>query len=301
MPTANTKPASRKSPAAPAGGTVAAAAATARKRAGQSPRVRVSDLLKARRENRPIVMLTSYDSTFAALADEAGVDIVLVGDTVGIMQLGFETTIPVTLDHMVHHCAAVSRAVRNAMVVGDMPFMSYKVSVEEALRSASRLVQEGGAQAVKVEGSGDFIAGIVRRLVDCGIPVMGHIGLLPQSVHATSGYRVQGRTPEAADSLVQRAKMQEEAGAFALVLEAIPSELATRITRAVNIPTIGIGAGPGCDGQVLVLNDLLGLTENPPRFVKQYANLRKTVVRAMRGYCADVRERSFPDAEHEYH
>jgi len=263
-------------------------------------RVRIADLWKAKREKRPIVMLTAYDSAFATLEDEAGVDIILVGDTVGIMQLGFETTIPVTLDHMVHHCAAVSRVVRHAFVLGDKPYMSYKVSAEEARRSAARLIQEGGAQAVKVEGSGDFIADITRRLVECGIPVMGHIGLLPQSVNATSGYRVQGRAPEDADMLVRRAKIQEEAGAFAIVLEAIPRDLAARITAELTIPTIGIGAGVECDGQVLVLHDLLGLTTEPPRFVRKYADLHGTSLRAMRHWCRDVRDRTFPDKEHSY-
>jgi len=274
--------------------------AAAERLAAKTGRVRVKDLLDAKRDQRVIVMLTSYDSTFASLADEAGVDIVLVGDTVGITQLGFETTIPVTLDHMVHHCAAVSRVVRHAMVVGDMPFMSYKVSPEEALRSAARLIQEGGADAVKVEGSGDFIADITHRLVECGIPVMGHIGLLPQSVHATSGYRVQGREPEQADALVRRARLQQDAGAFAIVLEAIPRDLATRITGALEIPTIGIGAGEQCDGQVLVLHDLLGLTEKPPRFVKKYADLRRATLRAIRQWSREVRERAFPDAGHSY-
>ncbi len=269
-------------------------------RLAKGRRVRVMDLQEAKGRGRPIVMLTAYDSTFAALADEAGVDVVLVGDTVGVTQLGFDTTIPVTLDHMAHHCAAVSRAVKHALVVGDMPFMSYKVSAEEALRSASRLVQQGGVDAVKVEGSGDFIADITHRLVECGIPVMGHIGLLPQSVHATSGYRVQGREPEKAEALLRRAKLQEEAGAFAMVLEAIPHDLAARITRELRIPTIGIGAGDRCDGQVLVLHDLLGLTPNPPRFVKRYADLRKTTLRAIRGWSKDVRERAFPDEEHWY-
>lgn len=268
--------------------------------AAKTGRVRVKDLLDAKATGRAIVMLTAYDSTFAALADEAGVDIVLVGDTVGITQLGFESTIPVTLDHMAHHCAAVARGVRHAMVVGDMPFMSYKVSPEEALRSAARLIQEGDVDAVKVEGSGDFIADITHRLVECGIPVMGHIGLLPQSVHATSGYRVQGREPEQAEALIRRAKMQQEAGAFAMVLEAIPHDLAARITESLAIPTIGIGAGDRCDGQVLVLHDLLGFTEKPPRFVKKYADLRKSTLRAIRQWSRDVRERTFPDEEHWY-
>lgn len=279
---------------------LSASYSVAGKRIAPTRRVRILDLWKAKNEGRRIVMLTAYDSTFAALADEAGVDVILVGDTVGIMQLGFETTIPVTLDHMAHHCAAVSRAVRHAFVVGDLPFMSYKVSVEEALRSASRLIQEGGAQAVKIEGSGDFIADVTRRLVECGIPVMGHIGLLPQSVNATSGYRVQGRDPQEAEALLRRAKLQEEAGAFALVLEAIPRELAARITAELSIPTIGIGAGAQCDGQVLVLHDLLGLTPEPPRFVRKYANLRNITVKAIRAYAADVRERAFPDEEHSY-
>jgi len=194
----------------------------------------------------------------------------------------------------------VSRGVRHAMVVGDMPFMSYKVSPEEALRSAARLVQQGDVDAVKVEGSGDFIGDVTHRLVECGIPVMGHIGLLPQSVHATSGYRVQGREPEQAEALIRRAKMQQEAGAFAIVLEAIPHDLAARITEALAIPTIGIGAGDRCDGQVLVLHDLLGFTEKPPRFVKKYADLRKSTLRAIRQWSRDVRERTFPDEEHWY-
>ena len=263
-------------------------------------RVRIADLLTAKQEGRPIVMLTAYDTTFASIADEAGVDVVLVGDTVGVTLLGFGTTIPVTLDHTIHHCAAVNRGVRRALVVGDMPFMTYKISLEETLRSAARLVQEGGAQAVKIEGSGDFIIDVTRQLVERGIPVMGHIGLLPQSVHAMSGYRVQGRDPGEAETLLQRAQALESAGAFALVLEVMPRDLAGRITDALRIPTIGIGAGDQCDGQVLVLHDLLGLTPKMPRFAQPYTNLRAICLNAIQEWSDDVRKKVFPAEKHWY-
>ena len=239
-------------------------------------------------------MLTAYDATMAALLERAGVDTILVGDSVGMAVLGYDSTIPVTLDVMVHHTAAVTRGTSTALVIADMPFLTYQVSPSEALRNAGRLVQEGGAAAVKLEG-GRPIADVTRRLVGAGIPVMGHVGLLPQSVHQMGGYGKRGKTPEEMDDLLAGADALQEAGAFAVVLEMIPAELAARITTHLDIPTIGIGAGPDCDGQILVSHDMLGLFDRfVPSFVKPYANLAATVVDATRAYVEDVRTGRFP-------
>jgi len=245
-------------------------------------------------------MLTAYDAPTASILSECGVDMILVGDSVGNALLGYESTIPVTLDDIIHHCAAVARGRPDSLIVGDMPFMTYKVSEEQALQNCARMLQEGGAEAVKIEGAGR-IAKIVRTVVDVGIPVMGHIGLTPQSIFQLGGYRVQGRTTEMADVLVEEARSLEAAGVFSIVIELVPTETAKRITEAVSIPTIGIGAGPHCDGQVLVLWDMLGLFEDfKPKFVKKYASIREVIRKAVSEYSDEVRKGVFPDAEHSF-
>jgi 3-methyl-2-oxobutanoate hydroxymethyltransferase len=245
-------------------------------------------------------MLTAYDYPTARLVDEAGVDIVLVGDSVGNVILGYDSTIPVTMADMLHHTRAVSRGVRRALVVGDMPFLSYHLERTEAVRNAGRFLQEAGAQAVKLEGGRD-VAETVRTIVAAGIPVMGHLGLTPQSVHQLGGYRVQGRDEAAARRLLEDAQILEEAGVFSLVLECIPLDLARQITARVGVPTIGIGAGPHCDGQVLVTHDLLGLYGDfKPKFVKRYADLHVEIARALRAFREDVENGRFPTAEYSF-
>ncbi len=262
-------------------------------------RQRKSSVGKA--DNPPkIVMVTAYDATFAALFDQAGVDALLVGDSLGMVIQGHDTTLPVTLDHIIYHSAAVRRGAKRAHLVADMPFMSYQVSVEDALRAAGRLVQEGMAQSVKLEGGRDY-AQHISRLVRTGIPVMGHLGLTPQSVHQLGGFKVQGRTSKEAQAILDDAKALEDAGCYAIVLEAIPADLAEEVTTAISIPTIGIGAGVRCDGQVLVGYDLLGL--NPafkPKFVKRYATLGESVVAATEQYITEVRDGVFPGTEHSF-
>lgn len=249
---------------------------------------------------KKIVMLTAYDAPSARILSDCGVDIILVGDSVGNTLLGYESTIPVTLNDIIHHSAAVARAKPNSLIVGDLPFMSYKISEEQALENCGRMLQEGGAEAVKMEGSGR-IADRVEAVVQAGIPVMGHIGLTPQSIYEFGGYRVQGRTIESAELLVQQARRLEDAGAFSLVIELVPDETAKKITESVEIPTIGIGAGPHCDGQVLVLWDMLGLFDDfKPKFVKKYANIRSVMSDAVKQYVAEVREGEFPDMEHSF-
>ncbi|MFW9960819.1 MAG: 3-methyl-2-oxobutanoate hydroxymethyltransferase [Candidatus Thorarchaeota archaeon] len=251
-------------------------------------------------KGKRLVMLTAYDAPTASILSECGVDMILVGDSVGNSLLGYESTIPVTLEDVIHHCAAVARAHPNSLIIGDMPFMSYKVSEQQALENCARMLQEGGAEAVKIEGAGR-VTDIVRSVVDAGIPVMGHIGLTPQSIFQVGGYRVQGRTAELAGALVEQAKSLEEAGAFSLVIELVPSETAKLITEAVKIPTIGIGAGPYCDGQVLVLWDMLGLFEDfKPKFVKRYASIREVIRNAVKEYSDEVRKGTFPDDEHSF-
>jgi len=258
-------------------------------------RVRVTDIKDKKRRGEKIAMLTAYDASFARLLEEAGIEILLVGDSLGMVIMGEETTIPVTLDVMVHHTRAVARAVRRALVVADMPFLTYQASVSEAVHSARRLIQEGGAAAVKMEG-GRPIADAVRRLGEIGIPVMGHLGLTPQSVHRLGGFGRQARAEEDAARLVEDARLLEEAGVFAIVLESIPDEVARRVTESVAVPTIGIGAGPYCDGQVLVCYDALGLTpERVPPFVRQYANLGAEIIQAARRYAEEVRDGKFPE------
>jgi 3-methyl-2-oxobutanoate hydroxymethyltransferase len=252
-------------------------------------KVRIPELARLKRQGRKITMLTAYDATMAALLDRAGIDALLVGDSLGMVVLGHETTIPVTLDAMLHHTAAVTRGAKRALVIADMPFLTYQVTVSDAVRNAGRLLQEGGAAAVKLEG-GRAVIDVVKRLVDVGVPVMGHLGLLPQSVHQAGGFVRQATNPRDADALLVDALALEEAGAFSIVLEAIPSDVARRVTAELTIPTIGIGAGPDCDGQVLVSHDMLGLFDGyVPSFVKQYARLNETVVAATQAYVEDVK------------
>ncbi|MCP4145162.1 MAG: 3-methyl-2-oxobutanoate hydroxymethyltransferase [bacterium] len=255
--------------------------------------------LKAK--GQPIVMLTAYDLTSALIADEGGVDAILVGDSVGMVVLGYENTLPVTTDDILHHCRAVSRARPNVPVIADMPYGSFHVSAEDTVRHALSFIKEGNATAVKVEG-GRKRAPVIRALVDAEIPVMGHLGLTPQSVNKLGGYKVQGKTQEQANKIIDEARFLEEAGCFAIILECIPEELAKQISSELSIPTIGIGAGVGCDGQVLVFHDLLGLFDKiRPKFVKRYAELRKLSVDAVSEYCAEVRTRAFPADEHTFH
>jgi 3-methyl-2-oxobutanoate hydroxymethyltransferase len=254
-----------------------------------------------KKKGKKIVMLTSYDAPTAAILSEVGIDMILVGDSVGNSLLGYESTIPVTLEDVIHHSAAVSRARPNCLIVGDMPFMSYKVSAQQALRNCGLMLQEGGAEAVKIEGGSESVVDIVRSVVDAGIPVMGHIGLTPQSIYQLGGYRIQGRTADMAEILVKQAIQLEEAGAFSMVIELVPSETAKAITESVNIPTIGIGAGPHCDGQVLVLWDMLGLFEDfKPKFVKKYANVRELIINAVTEYMKEVRDGKFPNDDYSF-
>ena len=257
-------------------------------------RMRAPDLIEKKRRGEKIVVLTAYDFTMARILDAAGVDVLLVGDSLGNVILGFDTTLPVTLDAMVHHSAAVSRGAERALVVADMPFLTFQVNVEETVRNAGRLMQEGGAAAVKLEGCRAVIDAI-RRLVEIGIPVMGHLGLLPQSVHQLGGFRQQATREEDAARLVEDALALETAGAFSIVLESIPAAVAREVTAALRIPTIGIGAGPHCDGQVLVCYDMLGLSRGgAPPFVRKYAELGEAVASAAKEFAADVREGRFP-------
>lgn len=245
-----------------------------------------------------ITMLTAYDYPTAMAMDKAGVDAILVGDSLAMVVLGYENTLPVTMDEMLHHARAVARGAKTALLVGDMPFMSYQVSVEEAVRNAGRFLQQGGMDAVKLEG-GRERAETVRAITNAGIPVMGHIGLTPQSINQLGGFRAQGKTTSAAKRLVEDAQILEEAGAFSLVLESVPARLADLISKRISIPTIGIGAGVGCDGQVLVTHDLLGLFDRfTPKFVKKYANFHSEMQKAFADYIEDVETKRFPAAEH---
>jgi 3-methyl-2-oxobutanoate hydroxymethyltransferase len=265
-----------------------------------SNRIRIPDLQRKKKLGQKITMLTAYDATMARLLDRAGVDALLVGDSLGMVILGHDTTIPVTLDAMVHHAQAVSRGAERAFVVADMPFLSWQASQADAIRNAGRLMQEGRVSAVKIEG-GLHAADTVRRLVEIGIPVMAHIGLVPQAIHQLGGYHVAGRTQEEADRLVEDALALEQAGAFAIVLECIPAEVAAAVTTKLAIPTIGIGAGPHCDGQVLVSYDAFGLyDEIAPKFVKQYAHLGDEMIAAAKQYIAEVEHGEFPDPEHSF-
>lgn len=253
---------------------------------------------RKKERGEPIVMLTGYDYPTALALDRTGIDAILVGDSLGMVVLGYENTLLVTMDEMLHHCRAVARGAKSALLIGDMPFMSYQVSVEEAIRNAGRFLQEGGMEAIKLEGGRERLEA-VRAVVGAGIPVMGHLGLTPQSVHALGGFHPQGRSASAAKRLLEDALLLEEAGCFSLALESIPARLAELVSRSLSIPTIGIGAGAGCDGQVLVVHDLLGLFDRfTPKFVKKYADLHGEMQSAFGEYIADVTARRFPADEH---
>jgi len=269
-------------------------AATAREH-----RVTVPSLRARKLRGERIAMLTAYDHAFAAIFDAAGIDVLLVGDSLGNVVQGLDTTLPVTLDETIYHTRLVARAARRALVVADLPFGSYQISPEEALRSSVRCLKEGGAQAVKLEG-GTAVAETIARIVAAEIPVMGHVGLTPQAIHRLGGHRVQGRGEESRARVLADARAVEAAGAFAVVLEGMPAELAREVTGGLEIPTIGIGAGVHCDGQVLVMHDMLGLCEWTPSFVKQYASLGALASQAARAFAEEVREAKFPDPEHSY-
>ncbi|HET7458115.1 MAG TPA: 3-methyl-2-oxobutanoate hydroxymethyltransferase [Gemmatimonadaceae bacterium] len=264
-------------------------------------RATIRDFVQKKARGEKIAVVTAYDALFARLVDAAGVDAILVGDSLGNVIAGLDSTIAVTLDQMIYHATMVRRGAPKALVVIDMPFLTYQVSVEDAMRNCGRAIQETGVQAVKVEGGGEDIAAAVRAVVRLGVPVMGHVGFTPQSVNALGGYRVQGREDAAAQRLVDDARRLEDAGAFGVVLELVPASLAARVTEALTIPTIGIGAGAGCSGQVLVLPDLLGLNDQfSPKFLKRYASMADDVRDAVRRFASDVRDGSYPDADHSF-
>lgn len=256
--------------------------------------VTTQQLIRYKKEGRPIVALTAWDYLLAQALDQAGVDLILVGDSLAMVALGYETTLPITLEEILHHAKAVRRGVKNALLVVDLPFLTYQESPQQAMHSAGRALKETGAQGVKLEGGYPAIAETVHKLVQVGIPVLGHVGMTPQSVHQFGGFRQQGKSPEAGDRILDEAIALEQAGAFAVVLEHIPSDLALRITQKLTIPTIGIGAGAHCDGQVLVTADMLGLSSWHPPFAKAYANLRETIVQATQTFCDEVRNHQFP-------
>ncbi len=263
-------------------------------------RVTITEIKEMKQRKEKIPMLTAYDYVTAKMVDEAGVPLILVGDSLGMVMLGYESTIPVTMEEMIHHTKAVVRGAKKALIIGDMPFMTYHISASDALHNAARFIQEGGAQGVKLEG-GEVVTEQVRRLADCGIPVMGHIGLTPQSIHQLGGFKVRGKAAEEAKKLLNDARILEEAGAFAIVLECTPAPLSKLITQKLTIPTIGIGAGPDCDGQVQVISDMLGLyTEFVPRHAKQYARLAGEIKTAVSSYISEVKSLSFPTMEHSY-
>lgn len=261
-------------------------------------KITVQDFLRKKAEHRKITMLTAYDYPFAKIVEEAGIDGIVVGDSVGMVVQGLENTLPVTMDEMIYHTKIVSRAVNNAMVIGDLPFMSYQSSIEEAVRNAGRFLKEAGASAIKIEGGAE-VAEQIKAITKSEIPVMAHIGITPQSIHRMGGYKVQGKTEESAKKLLEEAHIAEDSGAFSLLLEAIPTALARRITAELSIPTIGIGAGTYCDGQVLVLHDVIGLFERfLPRFAKRYANLKDQALKAVETYKEEVEKGVFPSDEH---
>ena len=264
-------------------------------------RVTINDVREMKARGEKIPMMTAYDYTSARIVDDAGIPIILVGDTLGQVVLGYDSTLPVTMDEMIHHTKAVARGAGRALIVGDMPFMSYQTGPTDALRNAGRFLQQGGAQTVKLEG-GVNMAPTVERIVSSGIPVMGHIGLTPQSVNQLGGYKVQGKSLKSAVRLMEDARALEEAGAFALVLECVPASLARLITERVSIPTIGIGAGRNCDGQVQVFHDMLGLfTDFVPKHAKRYADLGQSIAGAVAEYISEVKDQRFPAREHSYH
>lgn len=264
-------------------------------------KITVPDILSRKHDGRKITMLTAYDYLFARLIDSAGIDIILVGDSLGTVIQGHHTTLPVTMDEMIYHTRLVSKGVENALVVGDMPFMSYQTSVSDAVYNAGRFLKEAGAEAVKVEG-GTTAIDKIKAMIASGIPVMGHVGLLPQSVHQMGGYKVQGKEDTSAERIMSDAVMLDDAGVFAVVVEGIPAGLAAKITAAISVPTIGIGAGIDCDGQVLVMHDLLGLTPQPvPKFVRQFAALRGLCIDAVKRFKVDVENGKFPSDDESYH
>jgi 3-methyl-2-oxobutanoate hydroxymethyltransferase len=255
---------------------------------------------RKKRDGQPITVLTAYDYPTAVAVERAGLDAILVGDSLGMVVLGYNNTLPVTMDDMIHHCKAVARGANTPLLIGDMPFMSYQVSTEEAVRNAGRFLQEAGMDVVKLEGGRDRLD-VVRAIVGAGIPVMGHLGLTPQSVHKLGGYRTQGKNAAAAKQLLDEAQMLQEAGCFSLVLESIPARLGELVSQQLDIPTIGIGAGPKCDGQVLVIHDLLGLFDRfTPRFVKQYAQMHTVISQALSEFKDDVEKGAFPATEHTF-
>lgn len=257
-------------------------------------RITVNNIRDMKQKGEKITMLTAYDYSTAQIVDQVGVPLILVGDSLGMVMLGYESTISVTMEEMLHHTKAVVRGAKQSLVVGDMPFMTYHLNVEQALSNAARFIQEAGAQAIKLEG-GVTVAEKVKRIVECGIPVMGHIGLTPQSIHQFGGHKIQGKSPEAALRLLEDARALEEAGAFGVVLETVPASLAALITQKINIPTIGIGAGIGCDGQVQVINDILGsFADFVPKHAKQYAKLTDIMKKAVADYYSEVKAGSFP-------
>ncbi|MDP7525043.1 MAG: 3-methyl-2-oxobutanoate hydroxymethyltransferase [Dehalococcoidales bacterium] len=263
-------------------------------------RITISQIREMKEKGEKITMLTAYDYSTAKVVDEVGIPMILVGDSLGMVVLGYETPIPVTMEVMLHHTKAVVRGASRALIVGDMPFMTYTVSADDAMRNAARFIQEAGAQAIKLEG-GVTVADKVRKVVDCGIPVMGHIGLTPQSVHQMGGLKVQAKSPEAASKLIDDAKALEQAGVFAIVLEAIPYKLGALVTQKVGVPTIGIGAGPGCDGQVQIVNDILGsFTDFIPKHAKRYANLAEIIKDAITSYDEEVKNGAFPTEKHSF-
>lgn len=263
-------------------------------------KVTTTELTQMKQKGVRIAALTAYDHPTARLLNEAGVDVVLVGDSVAMVKLGYESTLPVTIEEMIHHVKAVKRGNGRALLVADMPYLSYEISIPEALRNAGRLVKEGGAEAVKLEG-GIEVAPVIKELIKINIPVMGHLGLTPQAVNRLGGYKVQGRKPQDAEKMLTDAKILEGAGIFALVLECVPSKLAREITRKLSVPTIGIGAGSDCDGQILVTDDMLGLGERVPfKFVKAYSHLRPAMLKAVAAYCQETRDGKFPSPENEF-
>jgi 3-methyl-2-oxobutanoate hydroxymethyltransferase len=268
--------------------------------ADKSRPVTVATLLDMKRKGLKVAMMTAYDFPTARIAEEAGVDVILVGDSVAMTKLGYDSTLPVTMDEMLHHVKAVKRGLSRALLVADMPYLTYELDAKEAARNAGRFLKEGGAHAVKLEG-GMEIAPIIKELIKVNVPVIGHLGLTPQAVNRLGGYKVQGRRPEDAERILTEARVLEGAGVAAVVLECVPADLAKEITKRLQIPTIGIGAGPHCDGQVLVSDDLLGLTESAPlKFVKRYADLRGAALKAVSEYCKEVRDGSFPGPEHSF-
>jgi len=261
-------------------------------------KVTITDLCAKKREGRKITMLTAYDYPIARLVDEAGIDSILVGDSLGMVVLGYESTVPVTMDEMIHHAKAVRRGTKYAFLIGDMPFMSYQVSKEDAIRNAGRFMKEAGCDAVKLEG-GDEVLDVTKAIVDAGIPVLGHLGLTPQTISKLGGYRIQGKDAEAANKILEQALALERCGCFAVVLECVPAEVGKLITGKLKIPTISCGAGPHCDGQVLVTNDMIGLFDRfVPKFVKQYVKLSDQILGAFRKYRDEVESGAFPGPEH---